>query len=422
MSWSNLKLFGLLAVAVSVLLGAWSSWKPHSEAALLVDWSDTPPWPIFVAVNALAGALRTAADALTPPPIKMLEMAMGYHHTILVHIAQKFKIPDLLANGPLSAADIAAAVGSDPQYIERIMYACSAIGVFKLEASPADKGHRFVNNALSAVLRVDHPNSMRAMVGHNAEEAYPMWGKLVDFVANPKGAVAWDLAFPDYPLANGGVWSYFEASPSQENQFARAMTSLDSLGAKAMVHDGPWARFTRVVDIGGGRGHFVHRLLEAHPSLHGVVVDRAPVIDLAKKAWADDGEFSSVASRAKLQAGDFFQASSIPKGADGDAYYMRYILHDWPLEEALTILRNVRAAMGSAAATLLIGECALPDHDKVGAPAVMYQIDIQMMAHFGNAQERTPAQWKHLLSSVGFEVVAFHSTRSLLHWVEARPV
>ncbi len=50
----------------------------------------------------------------------MLDMAMGYHHIILVHIAQKFNIPDLLAKRPLSAAEIAAAVGSDARYIERI--------------------------------------------------------------------------------------------------------------------------------------------------------------------------------------------------------------------------------------------------------------------------------------------------------------
>jgi hypothetical protein len=218
------------------------------------------------------------------------------------------------------------------------------------------------------------------------------------------------------------VWSYFEANPSAEDQFSRAMTSLDSLGAKAMVEDGPWARFSRVVDVGGSRGHFMHRVLNAHPSLQGVVVDRAPVIELAKKAWGSAGEFSGAAGRVKLQAGDFFEASSIPKGLDGDCYFMRYILHDWPLNETLAILRNVRAAMGSASATLLIGECALPDHDKVGVPPVMYQIDVNMMSHFGNAQERTPLQWKQLLAQSGFELVAFHATRSLLHWVEARPV
>ena len=306
------------AVAVAVLMGA-SSMKPHSEEALLSDWSAPPPvrglplssplplamqevinarvvrccaqWPIFIGLNMLAGALRAASNALTPPPIKMLEMSMAYHQTILVHIAQKFKIPDLLASGPLSAAEVAAKIGSDPVYVERIMYACAANGVFKLVAGP-----RFVNTALSAVLRVDHPNSVRGMVGHNAEDAYPAWGKLADFLSTgpdlSKASIAWDLAFPQYPFAKGGIWAKFEANPAQEDQFGRAMTSIDSIGGAAMVEDGPFARFSRVVDVGGGRGHFVHRILQAHPQMRGVVVDRAPVVELAKKAWA--AEFASL--------------------------------------------------------------------------------------------------------------------------------
>jgi hypothetical protein len=198
MAWSKLKSFGAVVVVVSVMLGALRI-RPHSEDALLVDWSAPPPWPIFIAVNALAGALRSASDALTPPPIKMLDMAMGYHHTILVHIAQKFKIPDLLAKGPHSAAEIAAAVGSDARYIERIMYACAANGVFQLAASQPGKSHRFVNSALSAVLRVDHPNSMRAMVGHNAEDAYPMWGRLADFMPTPKAPLPGTSPSPATP-------------------------------------------------------------------------------------------------------------------------------------------------------------------------------------------------------------------------------
>ena len=52
----------------------------------------------------------------------------------------------------------------------------------------------------------------------------------------------------------------------------------------------------------------------------------------------------------------------------------------------------------------------------------MYQIDVQMMGIFGEAQERTPAQWKDILSEGGFELVEIHPTRSLVHWVEAKPI
>jgi hypothetical protein len=113
-----MKITGVAVLAVAVLMGA-SSMKPHSEEALLTDWSSPPPWPIFIGLNVLAGGLHAAADALTPPPIKMLDMAMGFHHTVLVHVAQKFEIPDKLADGPLTAAEIAAKIGSDAKYIER---------------------------------------------------------------------------------------------------------------------------------------------------------------------------------------------------------------------------------------------------------------------------------------------------------------
>jgi hypothetical protein len=52
----------------------------------------------------------------------------------------------------------------------------------------------------------------------------------------------------------------------------------------------------------------------------------------------------------------------------------------------------------------------------------MYNIDVQMMVFFGGAQERTPSQWKELFTQSGFELVRFHATRSLLHWVEAKPI
>ena len=415
-------MFKLGFLAAVIALFAASGLKPHDEAALLSDWSAPPPWPIFIALNVLAGVLRAGADALTPPPIRMLDMSMGYHLTMLVHTAQKFKIPDLLAEGPLSAAEIAVKIGSEAKYVERVMFACAANGVFQLAKSEPGSTPKFVNTALSAVLRVDHPNSMRAMVGHNAEDVYPSWGRLPDFIANPSGPIPHDLAFPEYPFAKGGIWAKFEAMPASEDQFGKAMTSIDSLGANAMVADGPWASFKRVVDIGGGRGHFVHRILSAHPTLTGVVLDRPPVIALAKQAFGPGGEFGSAAGRVELKGGSFFEASDIPLAQDGDVFYMRYILHDWPTKESLSILKNVRAAMGGSNSTLLIGECALPDHDTVGVPPVMYQIDIQMMTAFGEAQERTPAQWKDILSQSGFELTNIYPTRSLVHWVEAKPV
>jgi hypothetical protein len=45
---------------------------------------------------------------------------------------------------------------------------------------------------------------------------------------------------------------------------------------------GPWSKYKRVVDVGGSRGHFLHRILTAHPNTTGIVVDRPSVIKLAQ--------------------------------------------------------------------------------------------------------------------------------------------
>ena len=89
-------------------------------------------------------------------------------------------------------------------------------------------------------------------------------------------------------------------------------------------------------------------------------------------------------------------------------------------EECVKILKNIRVAMGSKNATLMIGECAIPNRDAIGIDA-MTKIDMQMLTVFGSAMERTPLMWKDLLEETGFEMVAIHPTRSLLHFVEAIP-
>jgi hypothetical protein len=122
-----------------------------------------------------------------------------------------------------------------------------------------------------------------------------------------------------------------------------------------------------------------------------------------------------------MVSGDFFNVDSIPDAQDGDVYFMRTILHDWSNEEAVEILRNIHTKMGSKKATLLIGEMAIPERSVVGVPPAMYHVDMQMMAIFASAKERTPTMWKELLKEGGFEMVAIHPTRSIVHWVEAVP-
>lgn len=94
------------------------------------------------------------------------------------------------------------------------------------------------------------------------------------------------------------------------------------------------------------------------------------------------------------------------------------MLHDWSDEDAVRILRNVRAAMGDAKATLVIVELCLDEpHDAVNA---RYMADLHMMVLF-NARERSKSAWQRLFAQAGFRLSGYHSTRSLHTVVEAVP-
>src|SRR4029453_12146676 len=85
--------------------------------------------------------------------------------------------------------------------------------------------------------------------------------------------------------------------------------------------------------------------LEDHPdrSLNGVLFDLPAVIARAR----NDRHVTTprLARRCAFESGDFFE--SVPDG--GDAYILKYILHNWADENCVRILTNCRRAMNETA-------------------------------------------------------------------------
>jgi hypothetical protein len=404
--------------------------KVDSETSFLADWSDPPPFPIFVGLNGLAATFQRMADALTPPPVAMIKMAFSYQKSVLAHIFQKYKIPDFLATGPKTVTEIAEYTQTkDVMVVERIMYALASNGLTQLDPTMKEGDEpRFVNTALSAVLRRDHPNSMAGFVGHNVEDAYESF-RHIETLLGPsseehdgKLVIPWNIVHPEEKYQGGKIWKFYEDHPDREEQFARAMNALEGLGGKAMVADVPFDKFDRVIDVGGSRGHFLHKILSANPASKGVLFDRPEVIAHAKRLWLDDGGAFTLEDkgRIEIQEGNFFAADALPKAKDGDAFLLRYILHDWGAEDCSKILSNLASSMKGTNATLLIAESAIPSRHLGPSPAVVpHNVDMMMLNVFRTAIERTPEMWQDLLNNAGFKIKKIHPTRSIVHFVEA---
>lgn len=87
-------------------------------------------------------------------------------------------------------------------------------------------------------------------------------------------------------------------------------------------------------------------------------------------------------------------------GSGARAYYMHSVLHDWQDEQCREILRNLRDAMERGYSKILINENVVPE---AGAAWQITSLDWTVMATVASA-ERTEAQWRQLIESVGLHV------------------
>jgi O-methyltransferase domain len=149
--------------------------------------------------------------------------------------------------------------------------------------------------------------------------------------------------------------------------------------------------------------------LTRFPKPRGLVFDQQHVVAAITTEQKMQGRITS-------QGGSFFD--SVPKGAD--IYVLIRVVHDWPDEDVLSILRSCRKAMG-AQAVLLLGERLLQPDFSYDEPAI-YLIDVQMMAMFGLSRERSEIEFRNLLEQAGFSLRRVIATASPLSIIEAAPV
>lgn len=88
---------------------------------------------------------------------------------------------------------------------------------------------------------------------------------------------------------------------------------------------------------------------------------------------------------------------TISKGAL--VYYIRRVLNDWPDDECVTILKNIREACASDS-RLLISENLLPDEPSVSLAAA----DLWMMNFAG--KRRNVRMFNDLAARSGFEIAS----------------
>ncbi len=307
---------------------------------------------------------------------RLLEMVAGAWTTQTLFVAAELGIADLLAERPLRNEELAKATGADARHLARLMRALVSLEICN---HVPDGG--FELTELGGLLRRGVPGSVRGMALHWGGQLWEMWGRLADSVRTGKNARG-----SEDPSR---VFASFMRDSGKAAAFNQAMVDITEAVAQAVLRAYDFAGMARVVDVGGGYGALLGAVLQAYPSMGGVLVDLPPVIAGARKYLDGRG----VLPRCELVEGSFFDRVPGP----ADACMLKSIIHDWPDDRSVDILRNCALAVNSARGKVLLIEHVMPERiEPTPAHRRAVQGDLNMMVATGGC-ERTEEEFKALL-------------------------
>ena len=325
----------------------------------------------------------------------LFQMATGYWVSQAIYVAAKLGIADLLKDGPQSCVALATATGADTPSLFRLMRALASVGVFSHV-----QGDCFALSRLGESLQTEVQGSLRAMVITIGEIHYRACGDLLHSVKT--GSPAFNNVF------GATLFDYLQQNVGAADAFNQGMANVSSMLAYAVLMAYDFAGISSIVDIGGGQGKLLEKILQFNPDIRGTVFDTASTIQRAKQQLGN----SAWSRRCSYVTGNFF--TSLPQGAD--AYILCGVIHDWDDSRAITILRNCHRAMAEKGRVLLV-DMVVPDTDAMSFSKLL---DLNMLAMTGG-RERTKAEFRALLDAADYKLTRIIPTMAPQSVLEAVP-
>jgi len=186
-------------------------------------------------------------------------------------------------------------------------------------------------------------------------------------------------------------FDYLHNNPEDMKMFAGAMESHSALHTPAILEKLEVPEHAVLVDVGGGMGHLAVALLQKHPHLKAIVLDRPELQPMFEKFIK--GQDESVSSRLEFSAGDMFK--SVPAG---DIVVLKHIIHDWDDDHCVLTLKNATVSLKENGRIVGI-DAVLP---KLGdsSDIATKVMDVNMLVAV-TGKERREDQWREIYEKAG---------------------
>ncbi|KAF7186966.1 O-methyltransferase AMT9 [Pseudocercospora fuligena] len=306
----------------------------------------------------------------------------------LIRLGVLHALPEV---GQISYVEVAAKANVELDVLQRLCRYTATFGFLK-EATPGYIEHTEASRlaaqhsfALSFATHDFHPASFRIVDALRQDPAAVEPNSCAYSINNPR---------PDGSLRDS--FQVLAEDPDTRERFTKLMQlgALAKSGGSSFLKESfNWQDLpagSKIVDVGGGRGHMTLPLAESYPHLKFFSQDRAEFVAGAKESDLTAPNGASV----EFVQHDFFTLQDLV----ADVYLFRRIFHDWSDKYCTKILQALKPAL-KVGTRLLINERVLPEPR--GRPDFAeYEVrkfDLCMLV-MCNGKERSLEQWKTLVT------------------------
>ncbi|OMO82366.1 O-methyltransferase, family 2 [Corchorus olitorius] len=321
-----------------------------------------------------------------------IELVMASVLPMALKTAVEIGLLEIIAKaGPgaqLSASDIAAQMPTKnqaaPIMVDRIARLLASHGVLRCSVVGLERLY-----SLSPVAYYFVPNQDGVSLGPCLATAHDKiylysWSHLKDAIL--EGGIAFERAHGTNPFEYAGMDARFNQA------FNSAMFNVSTIETKRILecYKG-FQGIQQLVDVGGNQGITLHYIISKYPNLKGINFDLPHVIQHAPSY-----------PEVEHVNGDAFE--SVPQG---DAIFMKMILHDWGDEQSLRLLKNCFKAIPDNGKVIIV-DSVIPDMPETSHSAkAQFLGDILMMTQNPGGKERTKQEFMALATQAGFKRVNF---------------
>ena len=282
----------------------------------------------------------------------------GFAGHRVITVAGRTGILRLLAERAVTTDEVAAELGLDPLAAGKVVRALCALGIADGDGdhyrAAAGLRPHFLPGDHDVVPFLEHSHSM-----------YERWGETLE------------------PWLRGEVWPVAERTPEEVRRFGAAMRAMGSQVARRVAAALDLEGAEKMLDVGGGWGHFAKALCSTRAELVATVLD---IPEVVARAGADlaGTEFEE---RIDFLAGDYLATDY---GSGYDLVLFANVLHQETADRAAEMVRLGAAALAPGGRVVVI-DFAIDDDRNEHLLGALFAIN---MRSFGDTwPEPTIRRW-----------------------------